>query len=52
MKICETFSSIVRVDIHKQDVAYTINPLLMESTKYEEMIRQLLHVEKQVTNDT
>lgn len=40
------------VDIHKQDLAYNINPLLMESTKYEELIKQLLHVEKQVSNDT
>lgn len=42
LKICETLSSI---DIHKQDVAYNINPLLMVSPKYKELIRQL-YVEK------
>lgn len=50
VKICETFSSIFRINMHKQDVAYNINPLLMVSTKYKELIRQLLYVGKQVTS--
>lgn len=49
VKICETFSSIFRINIHKQDVAYNINPLLMVFTKYKELIRQL-YVGKQVTS--
>lgn len=48
MKISETFYSTTESNIHKQDIQYNINLLLMVSTGYKELIRKLFQVDKQV----